>query len=111
MLGRVGTHIPKTQYFFIWPKTRIQSVCNILYFEPFLMGEALNGYNDRHNERVDHAGIQEFLPGGPGPTARFFFIPYFTVFYHWFISNKTIIFQGFRGVQHFPGGGGGVQHF
>ena len=40
----------------------------------------------------------------------------FTVVYQLFISKKTIISQGFRGVQHFPGGGGGggglgVQHF
>ena len=30
----------------------------------------------------------------------------FTVVYQWFISKKTIISRGFRGVKHFSGGGG-----
>ena len=63
--------------------------------------------------------------GGPGQSDKkalttFFFSPQliFTEV-KWSISKKSIIFQGFRGgptfsrgVQHFPGGGGGgVQPF
>ena len=69
-----------------------------------------------------HARIQEFLPrggggGGPGPTAEIssdnvFFIYLFVflvlnLFYRgcpMVISKETIIFQGFRGGQHFPEG-------
>ena len=57
-----------------------------------------------------HALIQEFLPGGvqallpenSSDNIFFFFLVLnlnysFTVVYQWFISKKTIIFQGFRG--------------
>ena len=46
----------------------------------------------------------------------FFFLFFFVLFFlssaystevKWLISKKTIIFQGSRGVQLFPGGGGG----
>ena len=30
-----------------------------------------------------------------------------SIWLKWLISRKTVIFQGSRGVQHFPGGGGG----
>ena len=48
--------------------------------------------------------------GGPGQSEKkidgFFSSGYFTEV-KWLISKKIIIFQGSRGVQHFPGGGGG----
>ena len=61
-----------------------------------------------------HAGIQEFSSGGVGgvqvsltkkalTTFFFFFSPQLTEV-KWSISKKSIIFQGSRGVQHFPGG-------
>ena len=63
-----------------------------------------------------HAQIKEFLSGGSKPdlTMCLFFwsLTYFTVYY--FITEKTILFEGFRGgptfsrgVQLFPGEGGG----
>ena len=62
-------------------------------------------------------GSRNFCKGGPGPTARkklkssddvFFKSSTFftTVVYQWFISKKTIVFQGVKGGQYFPGGGG-----
>ena len=65
-------------------------------------------------------GSRNIFQWGPGPTARkqsgqiFFFsqlILQFTEGVQWFITEKTTLFQGFRGIQHFPGGGGGVQLF
>ena len=54
--------------------------------------------------------------GGPGQSDKkssflfFFFFFFFSSAYSsevkWLISKKTIIFQGSRGVQLFPGGGG-----
>ena len=64
-----------------------------------------------------------FIRGGPGQSDKkkssdvffFFFFFFFLVLslFHrskkvkWSISKKSIIFEGSRGVQHFPGGGGG----
>ena len=53
--------------------------------------------------------------GGPGQSDKkaltFFFVFFLSSAYSsevkWLISKKTIIFQGSRGVQLFPGGGGG----
>ena len=57
--------------------------------------------------------------GGPGQSDKkssdnvFFFVFFFflssaySTEVKWLISKKTIIFQGSRGVQLFPGGGGG----
>ena len=83
---------------------------------------------------MNHARIQEILPGGPGPTARkqlwqcFVFLlcvlssTYFTVLQRvsngYFIDNNTFprfqrgfyFFQG-GGVQHFPGGGPNVNFY
>ena len=63
-----------------------------------------------------HARIQEFSSGGGGGSGQpgkkkalttFFFksSAYFTEV-KWSISETSIIFQGSRGVQLFPGGGG-----
>ena len=59
-----------------------------------------------------------FVRGGGGPgqsdkksSDNFFFFFFLSSAYStevkWLISKKTIIFQGSRGVQLFPGGGGG----
>ena len=53
--------------------------------------------------------------GGPGQSDKKALTTFFLVlslFYSrkWLMSKKTIIFQGSRGGQHFPGGGG-VQLF
>ena len=84
-------------------------------------------------QAVTHAPIQEFLPEGglweggqdrlpENSSDKVFFCCFlvlslfysFKVVYLWFISKKTIIFQGFRegptfsrGDRLFPGGGGG----
>ena len=66
-------------------------------------------------------GSRNFRQGGGGgggvqvnltkkALAAFFFSFFFLVLsteVKWLNSKKTIIFQGSRGVQHFPGGGGG----
>ena len=67
-------------------------------------------------ENVYHALIQNILSGGGGVQAQqpgqrcFFFSPQLIIQRgsNDFISEKTILFQGSRGVQHFPRGGGGV---
>ena len=57
-------------------------------------------------------GSRNFVQGGGGSRSiwqkssdNLFLV--FSLFYSrkWLISKKTIIFQGSRGVQHFPGGG------
>ena len=76
---------------------------------------------------IQHARIQEFLPGGGGVQAQlpenssddvFFIIILvhnifysFAVVYQWFISKKTIIFKGFRRCPTFSRGGGGSNIF
>ena len=72
-----------------------------------------------HTHLVPMRGSRNFCwGGGPGPTFLGLNLFYsFTVVYQWFISKKTIIFQGFKGVQHLSGGvqnfsgGGGGQLF
>ena len=70
-----------------------------------------------------HACVDPGIPvrggGGPSPTGRkqpgqrFVFVLVLNLFYslqresNGFITEKTILFQGSRGVQHFPEGGGG----
>ena len=49
-------------------------------------------------------GVQPRLPGNSSDVVIFVLVLNFysfTVVYQWFISKKTIIFQGFRGVQLF----------
>ena len=74
-------------------------------------------YNVRMNITCADPGI--FVRGGgvqvnltkKALTTLFFFVFFLSSAYSsevkWLISKKTIIFQGSRGVQLFPGGGGG----
>ena len=74
-------------------------------------------YNVRMNITCADPGIFVRGGGGPGQSDKkssgnvFFFFFFLSSAYSsevkWLISKKTIIFQGSRGVQLFPGGGGG----
>ena len=77
-------------------------------------------YKVRMNITCADPGIFVRVGGGPGQSDKkssdvcfffFFFFFFLSSAYSsevkWLISKKTIIFQGSRGVQLFPGGGGG----
>ena len=69
---------------------------------------------------VSMRGSRNFRQGGPGQSDKKTLTTFFSFLFSpqliftevkWSISKNSIIFQGSRGVQHFPGGGGGGSNF